>query len=82
MKELIVLNVKAIPIILIKIVPFYSGIYHSVGQVVYLKVPRRQFYCRECKKYSTEPLDFLEMGRNYTIRYEEYIYDRVKTSNI
>jgi transposase len=48
------------------------------GQGVYLKVPRRQFECSHCKRISTERLSFLEMGRKYTIRYEEYIYERVK----
>ena len=48
------------------------------GQVVYLNVPRRQFYCRHCKKYPTERLEFVDKRRNYTIRYEEYIYERVK----
>jgi transposase len=48
------------------------------GQGVYLKVPRRQFDCSNCGKISTERLSFIEMGRKYTIRYEEYIYERVK----
>ncbi len=48
------------------------------GQVVYLSVPRRQFYCRYCKKYPTERLEFVDQRRNYTIRYEEYIYERAK----
>ena len=48
------------------------------GQIVYLRVPRRQFYCSHCKKYPTEQLNFVEKRRNYTIRYEEYIYERVK----
>ena len=48
------------------------------GQGVYLKVPRRQFDCPGCKRISTERLFFVEMGRQYTIRYEEYIYERVK----
>jgi transposase len=48
------------------------------GQGVYLKVPRRQFECPQCKRISTERLSFLEMRRQYTIRYEEYIYERVK----
>lgn len=48
------------------------------GQGVFLQVPRRQIYCTSCKKYSTEALDFVEKGRNYTKRYEEYIYERVK----
>lgn len=48
------------------------------GEGVYLKVPRRQFVCPHWKKISTERLSFLEMGRQYTRRYEEYIYERVK----
>ena len=48
------------------------------GQGVYLQVPRRQFYCPHCKNSPAERLDFLEMRRNYTRRYEEYIYERVK----
>jgi transposase len=48
------------------------------GQSVYLQVPRRQFYCQECKKSPTERLSFMEMKRNYTIRYEQYIYEKVK----
>jgi transposase len=48
------------------------------GQGVYLKVPKRQIYCSLCRKYSTESLDFVEKGRTYTKRYEEYIYERVK----
>jgi transposase len=48
------------------------------GHPVYLQVPRRQFECSDCRKTSTERLSFLEMRRQYTIRYEEYIYERVK----
>ena len=48
------------------------------GQGVYLEVPRRQFRCHRCKKSPTERLSFKEMRRNYTSRYEEYIYERVK----
>ena len=48
------------------------------GQVVYLHLPRRQFYCCHCQKYPTEPMKFVDKRRNYTIRYEEYIYERVK----
>ena len=48
------------------------------GKIVYLHVPRRQFYCPQCQKYPTEPLKFVENRRSYTIRYEEYIYERVK----
>jgi transposase len=48
------------------------------GQGVYLQIPRRQIYCPHCQKYSTETLEFVEKGRNYTKRYESYIYERVK----
>lgn len=49
-----------------------------LGQGVYLKVPRRQFICPHCGKYPTEPLEWIESRRNYTKRYEEYIYEKVK----
>ena len=49
-----------------------------VGQGVYLKVPRRQFICPHCNKYPTEELFWMDQGRNYTKRYEEYIYEKVK----
>lgn len=52
------------------------------GQLTYLKVPRRQFYCRDCQRYFTESLSFLEEGRQYTRRYEEYIYQQVQLSSI
>lgn len=45
-------------------------------------VPRRQFNCVQCKKSPTERLPFKEMGRNYTIRYENYIYEKVKELTI
>lgn len=52
------------------------------GQPVYLKIPRRQFYCKHCQKYLTEDLDFVEPGRRFTKRYEEYIYERVIASSV
>ncbi len=48
------------------------------GRGVYLKVPRRQFICPHCGKYPTEKLSWMEKGRNYTRRSEEYIYEKVK----
>jgi transposase len=50
--------------------------------LVYLKAPRRQFYCKKCQKYFTERLDFVEWERRYTKRYEEYIFEKVKATNI
>lgn len=52
------------------------------GQVTYLKVPRRQFYCRNCQRYFTESLTFMEEGRHYTRRYEASIYQQVQLSSI
>jgi transposase len=48
------------------------------GQVVYLKVPRRQFYCSSCKMSPTESLFWLNKKQRQTNRYQEYIYERVK----
>lgn len=52
------------------------------GIFVYLKVPRRQFYCDKCQHYSTEWLEFVSCERRYTQRYEEKIYQRVQSSSI
>lgn len=52
------------------------------GQATYLKVPRRQFYCRHCQCYFTESLTFMDEGRQYTRRYEEHIYQQVQLSSI
>jgi transposase len=52
------------------------------GQDIYLKVPRRKFYCKPCQKFFTENLEFMEERRKYTKRYEEYIYQRVNNSSI
>ena len=48
------------------------------GQVVYLQVPRRQFYCYNCKTSPTEPLSWLNKRQRQTNRYQEYIYEKVK----
>ncbi|NES19715.1 MAG: transposase family protein [Symploca sp. SIO3E6] len=52
------------------------------GQSIYLQVPRRQFYCKTCRRYSTESLVWMDMKRNYTLRYEEYIYEQVQELTI
>jgi transposase len=48
------------------------------GRAVYLKVPRRQFYCSNCKTSPTEALSWLNKKQRQTNRYQEYIYERVK----
>lgn len=52
------------------------------GRIAYLKVPRRQFYCSNCQCYFTEKLEIVDWERRYTQRYEEHIYERIKTSTI
>jgi len=52
------------------------------GRPVYLKVPRRQFYCPNCQRYPTEKIDFLDVKRRHTQRYEQNIYERVQQSNM
>jgi len=52
------------------------------GQVVYLQVPRRQFYCYNCKTSPTEPLSWLNKRQRQTNRYQEYIYEKVKELTI
>ncbi len=54
----------------------------ACGQHVYLKLPRRQFYCKGCQRYITEQLKFIDWRRKYTQRYEENIYLQVNNSNI
>ncbi|NJL98759.1 MAG: transposase family protein [Synechococcaceae cyanobacterium SM2_3_2] len=52
------------------------------GRLVYLQVPRRQFYCFHCQHYSTEILSFMAWERSYTQRYETYIDQQVKQATI
>jgi transposase len=52
------------------------------GRKVYLQVPRRQFYCSDCHKYSTERLEFVEFHHRHTHRFEESIHAKVKRANI
>ena len=51
------------------------------GSRVYLKIPRRKFYCSNCQKYPTEQLVWVEKRQRCTERYQEYIYERVKESS-
>ena len=52
------------------------------GQLIELEIPRRQYYCKNCQKYFTEQLCFVDEGRRYTQRYEEYIYHRVQVTTV
>ena len=52
------------------------------GNVIYLRVPRRQFYCTQCQRYFTERLSWIDWQRRHTCRYEANIFERVKGSGI
>lgn len=52
------------------------------GQLIELEIPRRQYYCKNCQKYFTQQLCFVDEGRRYTQRYEEYIYHRVQVTTV
>src|SRR4028118_1468493 len=52
------------------------------GQLIELEIPRRQYYCKNCQKYFTEQLCFVDVGRRYTQRYEEYIYHRGQVTTV
>ena len=52
------------------------------GRPMYLKIQRRQFYCHSCQRYPTERIDFLDIKRRHTQRYEQNIYERVKQSSM
>lgn len=54
----------------------------SFGNVIYLRVPRRQFYCNECQRYETERLGWIDWQRRHTQRYEANIFERIKGSSI
>lgn len=53
----------------------------AFGREVYLHLPRRQFYCKACQRYITEQLEFIQLRRKYTRRFEEKIYSQVSNSN-
>jgi transposase len=52
------------------------------GKLTQLNLKRRQFYCQDCQRYSTEEIDYIDFDRHTTIRYQEYIYERVKVSTV
>ena len=49
---------------------------------VILKVNRRQFKCKDCKKPFSEILDFVELRKNFTQRYAQSITEQVINSDI
>ena len=51
------------------------------GKLVYLHIPRRQFYCSGCQRYFTG-LTIADWERRYTQRYEDYVYQRIQSTSI
>jgi len=52
------------------------------GKPVLLRVPRRQFHCGKCGKFSTEGLSFISWKHRYTKRYETWIYEQSKKMSL
>lgn len=52
------------------------------GKPVLLRVPHRQFYCRNCERFPTERLEFVDWRHRYTHRYENWIYDQVRKTSL
>jgi transposase len=52
------------------------------GRTVFLKVNRRQFKCRTCKRPFSETLDFIAKCRKQTNRFAEAIVQQVLHSDI
>jgi len=53
-----------------------------LGKITILEIGRRQFYCKDCQKYFTERLDFIDFPRQITERYKDYLFERVRVSTI
>ena len=52
------------------------------GKACYLRFVRRRFFCSHCRRPFSEPLDFVEDHRDYTRRYQAWIFQQVKENNI
>jgi transposase len=53
-----------------------------LGKITILEIGRRQFYCKDCQKYFTERLDFIDFPRQITERYKNYLFERVRVSTM
>ena len=52
------------------------------GKACYLRFVRRRFFCSHCKGPFSEPLSFVKERRDYTKRYQAWIFHQVKENNI
>ena len=53
-----------------------------LGRECYLEFVRRRFECSRCHHIFSEEVSFVESNRNYTTRYQDYIYHRVCGSSL
>lgn len=52
------------------------------GKECYLRFVRRRFFCNRCNKPFSESLSFVKERRNYTNRYQAWIFQQVVENNI
>ena len=52
------------------------------GKACYLRFVRRRFFCSPCGRPFSEPLEFVEDHRDYTRRYQAWIFQQGKENNI
>ncbi len=52
------------------------------GKACYLRFVRRRFFCSQCSKPFSESLSFVQEHRDYTKRYQAWIFHQVKENNI
>jgi transposase len=52
------------------------------GKACYLRFTRRRFFCLNCHKAFSEPLGFVQEYRDYTNRYQKWVFQQVRENNI
>lgn len=52
------------------------------GKACYLRFTRRRFFCPRCRKPFSENLQFVQEYRDYTNRYQAWIFQQVRENNI
>ena len=52
------------------------------GKPTYLRFIRRRFFCQDCHRVFSESLSFVDERRDYTHRYQDWIFRQVRENNI
>ena len=52
------------------------------GKPTYLRFVRRRFFCEDCHRAFSESLGFVDERRDYTHRYQDWIFLKVRENNI